>query len=127
MMGFTEAVRLVIVERYAGFQGRAQRSEFWWFALFYLLLSLVIGTISRTSDVLGGVLNLVVTLSLLVPTIAVQIRRLHDTDRTGWWILLGLIPLIGTIILIVFYAQRGTDGDNRFGPDPLGNVAERFA
>ena len=126
-MGFTEAVRSVIVERYVDFQGRSPRSEFWWFALFYLLLSLVIGAVSALSDVLGGILNLVVTLGLLVPSIAVSIRRLHDTDRSGWWILLGLIPLIGTIILIVFYVQRGTDGDNRFGPDPLGNVAERFA
>ena len=126
-MGFTEAVRSVVVERYADFQGRAPRSEFWWFALFYMLLSLVIGAVSGLSDVLGGVLNLVVTLALLVPTIAVSIRRLHDTDRTGWWVLIGLVPLIGTIVLIVFYVQRGTDGDNRFGPDPLGNVAERFA
>lgn len=126
-MGFTEAVRSVIVERYADFQGRSPRSELWWFVLFYAIVGLVIGAISTVSDVLGGVLNLVVSLGLLVPSIAVSIRRLHDTDRTGWWILLGLIPVIGTIILIVFYVQRGTDGDNRFGPDPLGNVAERFA
>jgi uncharacterized membrane protein YhaH (DUF805 family) len=126
-MGFTEAVRSVIVERYADFQGRAPRSEFWWFWLFYVLLGLVIGALSAGSDVLGGILNLVVTLGLLVPSIAVGIRRLHDVDRTGWWILIGLIPLIGTIVLFVFWVQRGTDGDNRFGPDPLGNVAERFA
>ena len=126
-MGFTEAVRSVIVERYADFQGRAARSELWWFVLFYLLLSVVIGAISALSDVLGGLLNLVVTIALLVPAIAVQVRRLHDTDRTGWWVLIGLIPLIGTIVLLVFYVQRGTEGDNRFGPDPLGNVAERFA
>jgi uncharacterized membrane protein YhaH (DUF805 family) len=127
MMGFTEAVRSVVVERYADFQGRSPRSEFWWFALFYMLLSLGVGMIAAVSDTLGGILNLVVTICLLVPSLAVSIRRLHDTDRTGWWILLYLIPVIGTIVLIVFYVQRGTDGDNRFGPDPLGNVVERFA
>ena len=126
-MGFTEAVRSVIVERYADFQGRASRSEFWWFVLFYLLLSVVIGLVAAISESLGGLLNLVVTIGLLVPAIAVQVRRLHDTDRTGWWVLIGLVPLVGTVVLIVFYVQRGTAGDNRFGPDPLGNVAERFA
>jgi uncharacterized membrane protein YhaH (DUF805 family) len=126
-MGFTEAVRVVIVERYADFQGRAPRSELWWFVLFYLLLSVAIGLVSAISDVLGGLLNLVVTIGLLVPVIAVQVRRLHDTDRTGWWVLIGLVPVIGAIVLIVFFVQRGTEGDNRFGPDPLGNVAERFA
>jgi uncharacterized membrane protein YhaH (DUF805 family) len=126
-MGFTEAVRSVIVERYADFQGRAPRSELWWFVVFYLALSLAVGAVGALSDTLGGILNLLVTIGLFVPIIAVQIRRLHDTDRTGWWVLIGLIPLIGTIVLIVFFVQRGTDGDNRFGPDPLGNVAERFA
>jgi uncharacterized membrane protein YhaH (DUF805 family) len=126
-MGFTEAVRSVIVERYADFQGRSPRSELWWFVLFYMLLSFAVGAVAALSDVLGGVLNLAVTIGLLVPMIAVQVRRLHDTDRTGWWVLIGLVPLIGTIVLLVFYLQRGTDGDNRFGPDPLGNVAERFA
>ena len=126
-MGFTEAVRSVVVERYADFQGRSRRSEFWWFWLFYVILSFVIVAISAVSEMLGGILNLVVAIGLLVPSIAVGIRRLHDTDRTGWWILIGLIPLIGTIVLIVFWVQRGTDGDNRFGPDPLGNLAERFA
>ncbi len=126
-MGFTEAVRSVVVERYADFQGRSPRSEFWWFALFYLLLGLAIGMVSAISETLGGLVNLVVTIGLLVPSLAVSIRRLHDTDRTGWWILLYLVPLIGTIVLIVFFVQRGTDGENRFGPDPYGNVVERFA
>ena len=126
-MGFTEAVRGVIVERYADFQGRSPRSEFWWFMLFNFLLNIVIGVVGVGSETLGNVLGLVVGLALLVPNIAVSIRRLHDTDRTGWWILLYLIPVIGAIVLIVFFVQRGTDGDNRFGPDPLGNVAERFA
>jgi uncharacterized membrane protein YhaH (DUF805 family) len=126
-MEFTEAVRSVIVERYADFQGRSARSEFWWFVLFYFLLGLAVGTVGAISETLGGILNIVVWLALLVPSLAVSIRRLHDTDRSGWWILLYLLPVIGTIVLIVFFVQRGTDGENRFGPDPLGTVAGRFA
>ena len=126
-MGFTEAVRSVVVEHYAGFRGRAPRSEFWWFILFYYALLMVVGAIGSLSDTLGTILSGIVFLGLLIPNLAVSIRRLHDTDRTGWWILIGLIPVIGTIVLIVFWVLRGTDGDNRFGPDPLGNVAERFA
>jgi uncharacterized membrane protein YhaH (DUF805 family) len=126
-MEFTQAVRTALVERYAEFQGRAARSEFWWFVLFYFLVNLVIIAIGSLSETLGGILNFIVWLGLLLPSLAVSIRRLHDTDRTGWWILLYLIPVIGTIVLIIFFAQRGTHGDNRFGPDPLGGDARRFA
>ncbi len=125
-MQFTDAVRTAIVERYADFQGRASRSEFWWFALFYFLLSFAVGIVGAASDTLGGLLNLVLSLGLLLPSLAVSIRRLHDTDRTGWWILLYLVPVIGAIVLIVFFVQRGTDGANRFGADPLGATA-RYA
>lgn len=126
-MEFKEAVRSVAVERYADFQGRSPRSEFWWFALFYFVATLAIGMIGVISETLAGIINFVFWLGLLIPSIAVGVRRLHDTDRTGWWLLIGLIPVIGTIVLIVFFVQRGTPGDNRFGPDPLGKVAERFA
>lgn len=125
-MGFTEAVRSVVVEHYADFRGRAPRSEFWWFMLFTFLLSLVIGILGAISETLAGIVNILVGLGLLIPSIAVSVRRLHDIDRTGWWYLL-LFTGIGVIVLLVFWVQRGTPGDNRFGPDPLGNVAERFA
>ena len=126
-MGFTEAVRSALVERYADFQGRAPRSELWWFLLFSLLLGAAVGAVAAVGETLSGILNLVVSIALLVPTIAVQMRRLHDTDRSGWWILIGLVPLVGAVVLIIFYLQRGTGGDNRFGPDPLGDLTERFA
>lgn len=125
-MQFADAVRMAIVERYAYFQGRASRPEFWWFALFYFLLNLAVGIVGSASDTLWGLLNAIVTLGLLLPSLAVSIRRLHDTDRTGWWILLYLVPVVGTIVLIIFFVQRGTDGHNRFGPDPLG-AAARYA
>lgn len=120
-MNFGEAVRTVITERYADFRGRARRSEFWWFALFYFVLMVFLGyVVDSVSESLSSILVLVAWAGLLVPYLAVGVRRLHDTDRTGWWILIGFIPIIGTIVLLVFFVQRGTPGTNRFGPDPLG-------
>ena len=126
-MEFGEAVRTVLTEKYADFRGRAPRSEYWWFVLFYMLVYLAVALVGVVSDTLAGIVQFVVWLGLLVPSIAVAVRRLHDTDRSGWWLLIALIPVIGTIVLIVFTVQRGTPGDNRFGPDPLGDVAGRFA
>lgn len=125
-MEFSEAVRTVLTERYADFSGRAQRSEYWWFVLFYFLVALAVGAIGAISETLGGILNVVVTLGLLIPSIAVAVRRFHDMDRSGWWVLLVLIPVIGTIVLLIWFTQRGTDGPNRFGPDPLGGVSEGY-
>lgn len=108
--------------RYGDFSGRAQRAEYWWFALFCVagsiaaaILDLVLG-----SDLVDGfgLFGLVFALAIILPSLSVAIRRLHDTDRSGWWVCLGLIPLIGTIILLIWYASDGTAGANRFGPDP---------
>src|SRR5699024_7886209 len=114
-------------ERYADFTGRSRRSEFWWFALFCLLLNIALAIVGEVSDILGGILSFVIGLGLIVPIIAVAVRRLHDIDRTGWWVLINLIPLIGWIVLLVFFVQRGTPGENRFGPDPLASTPRRFA
>ena len=121
-MDFTTAVRTCF-QKYVTFSGRAQRSEFWWFALFNLVGSFVLGLVdailfgwaSDDPQFLNGIFGLV----MFLPSISVAVRRLHDTDRSGWWWWLVLIPLIGWIILIVWYATKGTDGPNRFGPDPL--------
>jgi len=128
-MGFGEAVSAVF-KKYATFTGRASRSEYWWWTLFVLIASIVL-TIIDTA-VLGaeeyGILSTIFGLAILVPAIAVTVRRLHDTDRSGWWIFLGLIPIIGTLVLLFWYVSRGREGDNRFGPDPLGaNVGEVFS
>ncbi|MGR3461728.1 MAG: DUF805 domain-containing protein [Roseovarius sp.] len=113
-MDFMTAVRTVLTDNYANFSGRAARSEFWWFALFVLVVSLVLQLI------LGDIVSAIFSLAVLLPSIAVAVRRLHDVDRSGWWYLLVLIPLIGGLILIfAFFIHRGTAGDNRFGPDPL--------
>jgi len=87
-MDFVTAVKTVLIENYVNFQGRAQRSEFWWFALFVFVVSVVLNLVG---EVLGGLF----ALAVLLPYIAVAVRRLHDVDRTGWWYLLVLIPIIG--------------------------------
>ena len=105
-VGFVDAIKICLA-KYIDFSGRAGRPEFWWFMLFGFILSLLTGWI----DYLGPL----VSLALLLPNIAVGVRRLHDTDRTGWWYLIAFVPLIGFIVLIVFWVQRGTEGRNRFG------------
>src|SRR5215467_8785564 len=121
-MGITEAISSGF-RNYVGFWGRAARSEYWYWALFIVLLSIVAFLIDMT--VFGfnttGVnpISAIVALATLLPNLAVSIRRLHDIDRTGWWVLLAFIPLIGYIVLLVWACMRGTVGANRFGSDPL--------
>ena len=115
-MNFVEAVQ-VCLSKYATFHGRARRSEYWWFALFNLIVSVVAAIIDRA---LGGgqIFQVLVSLALFLPSLAVAIRRLHDTNRSGWWILIGLIPLVGFIILIVWFCTDSAPGDNNYGPYP---------
>jgi uncharacterized membrane protein YhaH (DUF805 family) len=117
-MGFGGAIKACFY-KYADFKGRARRPEYWWWTLFNLLLSLALALVDLAIAGVNGpeVLSNLVNLALFLPSLAVGVRRLHDTDRRGWWILLWLIPLIGWIIIIVFLCQRGTEGPNRFGPD----------
>jgi uncharacterized membrane protein YhaH (DUF805 family) len=117
-MGFAEAVQTVL-SKFADFNGRASRPEYWWFFLFQAVVILVLEILgAATSSSIFVILAVLASLALLLPSIAVGIRRLHDTDRPGWWILVGLIPLVGAIILIIFYVQPGTPGANRYGPQP---------
>ena len=100
-MNFADAVRSVF-SKYATFTGRARRSEFWWFVLF----SAIVNTVASVLDAVVGnkLIEILVTLALLLPSLAVTVRRLHDTGRSGWWILIALIPLIGVIVLLVLRA-----------------------
>jgi uncharacterized membrane protein YhaH (DUF805 family) len=114
-MGFGDAISTCF-GKYATFAGRAVRSEFWFWVLFTFIVLIVLNIIQFTISSIGGsVLQLLFELATLVPAIAVAARRLHDTDRSGWWQLLNFIPLIGSIILLVWYCQPGTPGANRFG------------
>ena len=106
------------LKNYFNFSGRATRSEFWYFMLFVLLFGIVITLIEvimATQD--SGILSLIYDLALLIPTLAVSTRRLHDTNRSGWWNLIILVPIIGIIILIVFYSQDSKE-DNQYGINP---------
>jgi len=109
-MSITEAVT-VCFKKYADFTGRASRPEFWWFMLATTIGNFVLQLLSLT-------LTVVFVLVTLLPSLAVGARRLHDIGRTGWWLLICLIPLIGPLVIIVFAAQPGNAGDNRFGAPP---------
>lgn len=113
---------LQVLQKYAVFEGRARRKEYWFFVLFNFIISIVISVVESGIGT-GGILGLIYVLGVFLPSVGVGIRRLHDTDRSGWWLLIGLIPVIGFIILIVLLALDSTPGDNRFGPNPKGETA----
>nr|WP_294846601.1 DUF805 domain-containing protein [uncultured Sphingomonas sp.] len=113
------------LKKYADFSGRAPRAEYWWFYLFEIILFCVAIMLDALSGggfggTPYGLFTAILGLGLIIPGLAVTIRRLHDTDRSGWWILIALVPLIGGIILLVFSILQGTLGTNRYGPDPYG-------
>lgn len=110
---------LAVLKKYAVFEGRARRMEYWMFFLINFLIAFAIIVIET---MLGspGVLYFIYALAVLLPSIAVAVRRLHDTSRAGWWVLLIFIPFIGTIILIVLLLLDSTPGPNEYGPNPKG-------
>jgi uncharacterized membrane protein YhaH (DUF805 family) len=119
-MGFQDAVRSVF-GKYATISGRAARSEYWWWFLFVIICNAILGAVDGAlfgseTQVFAGIFSLAV----LLPSICVAGRRLHDRDMSAWWLLIGLVPVIGFLVLLWFYVTPGTPGPNRFGPDPLG-------
>jgi len=123
MKWFLEA----LTAKYATFDGRARRKEYWYFVLFYCLalvaLVIVDGIIGTLEEEAGaGLLSGLFVLVTFVPTLAVTVRRLHDTNRRGWWILINIIPVIGEIVLLIFTVQDSQPGANRFGPNPKGVI-----
>ncbi len=140
-MSFMDAVKSCF-GKYATFSGRAPRSEFWYFVLFYLIVATVLSYVdsaifgprevvmmSAADSFETGMsfsmawqpqpITGIFMLAMLLPSLSVQVRRLHDTNRSGWWWWISLIPLIGFIVLLVFFIGKGTEGDNDYGPDPL--------
>jgi len=115
-MGFTEAVQTCLT-KYVGFEGRAARPEYWWFALA-LALAYLVAILIDTYVINYPVLRILLWLATILPSLGVGVRRLHDTDRSGWWLLISVIPIIGTIVLIVWLATAGSPGQNRFGAQP---------
>lgn len=123
---------LLPLKRYADFSGRSRRKEYWMYTLGLVIVSFIFGILigvvggfspagggpSSIAWILIGLMSIAV-LAIIVPSIAVQVRRFHDQDKSGWFVLLGLIPYVGGLIVLVFMCLPGTAGANRFGPDPL--------
>jgi len=131
---------LMPLRRYVDFEGRSRRKEYWMFNLFTTLLVIslfilfaILGAMASSSvgySPLAGLLGFVmlaVLLGLFIPSLAVQVRRFHDQDKTGWFILLGLIPLVGGFVLLAFNCLDGSHGPNRFGPDPKFDLGDTFS
>ena len=141
-MEFGDAVKICLTRKYCSFKGRASRSEFWWFCLFTLILNMIVALVGLLLPALGSIVSAVQALWLLLPTVGVSTRRLHDRNFSGWWQVLPLaaaLPAIAgavleanwllmlagcaaglaSLVLLIVYALKGTAGPNRFGPDPL--------
>jgi uncharacterized membrane protein YhaH (DUF805 family) len=115
-MGFQEAVTTCF-SKYVGFEGRAARPEYWWWTLFVIVVGIVLRLVGHIvlGDTGASVLSGLFQLAVFLPGLAVAVRRLHDTDRSGWWLLLAFIPVIGWLVLLYFVIQPGTAGPNQFG------------
>ncbi|HCW08726.1 MAG TPA: DUF805 domain-containing protein [Cytophagales bacterium] len=114
---------LEVLKKYAVFSGRARRKEYWYFFLFNIIISIVLAVIDAATGSFSpeagmGLLGGIYTLVVLIPGIAVLVRRLHDTERSGWWFLIALVPLIGAIVLLVFLVQDSKPGPNKYGANP---------
>ncbi|WP_226657145.1 DUF805 domain-containing protein [Pseudalkalibacillus hwajinpoensis] len=108
---------LKVLKNYVNFQGRARRKEYWMFTLFNIIISVVLTLVETVADI-SPFLTGIYSLFILLPGLAVTVRRLHDTGRSGWWILIGLIPLIGSIVILVFTCLESEREENRFGSNP---------
>lgn len=134
-MSFGQAVASYF-QNYVNFSGRAPRSAYWWVFLFNVIVAIVASILDQSLGIaytiqgptgpmsLGyGPIYSIYLLAVLIPSLALSVRRLHDRDKSGWWFLLVFIPIVGAIILLVWFMLKGTEGDNRFGPDPLAKTA----
>lgn len=116
---------LEVLKKYADFGGRARRKEYWLFTLFNVLISIVLtildgflGTMSSESGF--GLVSGLYSLAVLLPSLGVAVRRLHDTDHSGWWLFIALVPCVGAIVLLIFMVRDSTPGANEYGPNPKG-------
>ncbi|MDV5168416.1 DUF805 domain-containing protein [Photobacterium rosenbergii] len=112
-----------VLKNYAVFKGRAQRQEYWYFFLFNIIISIALSMLDSALGNPGagegaGIIGTVYSLAILIPSIAVGVRRLHDIGKTGWWMLLGLIPLVGVLVLLYFFVQDSQPEANEYGPNP---------
>ncbi|WP_148610921.1 DUF805 domain-containing protein [Aeromonas sobria] len=115
-----------VLKQYAVFSGRARRTEYWMFVLCNVIVMLLLGMVDKLIGGDNELISSIYSLAVLLPSLAVAARRLHDTDRSAWWLLLGLIPIIGTLVLIYFMVCNGQQGPNRFGDDPKAAPSQGF-
>lgn len=120
-MSFVDAIKSCF-SQYVGFSGRARRSEFWYFTLFDVIVSAVLSTLGQVTgqQTIFAVISGIFALAILLPALAVSIRRLHDIGKSGWFVLLSLIPCVGSIILLIWHCKDSDPGDNQYGPNPKG-------
>ena len=114
-MGFMEAVTTCF-SKIVSIEGRARRSEYWWFALCVYIIDIVLGLVLHEQGAIYTIISLVVGLASLT----VSIRRLHDIGKSGWWILISLVPIVGVILLLIWHIKDSEPGDNQYGPNPKG-------
>lgn len=115
---FGEAVKRALTVNYCNFQGRASRSEYWWFILFAVIANIAANVVFCWSSTLSAIASGIVCLGLLLPNLGLAVRRLHDTGRSGWWFFINLIPLIGGIIYLVFVIKESEPAPNKWGDVP---------
>ncbi|WP_421339979.1 DUF805 domain-containing protein [Aeromonas veronii] len=115
-----------VLKQYAVFSGRARRTEYWMFVLCNVIVMLLLGMVDKLIGGDNELISSIYSLAVLLPSLGVAARRLHDTDRSAWWLLLGLIPIIGTLVLIYFMVCNGQQGPNRFGDDPKAAPSQGF-
>jgi len=123
---------LKVLKNYVNFSGRARRKEFWFFFLFNTLIFFILGFVElflfgsgdfNPSSPPALIITNIYSLGVLIPTLAVSVRRLHDTGKSGWWLLISLVPVAGFLVLLVFYFIEGDSGTNKYGPDPKMDTA----
>ena len=123
MMGFGDAVRNALMNNYVGFKGRASRSEYWWFVLFTIIVNFI--ATAFPSDITPNPTSIIVSLAIFLPSLGVIVRRLHDLGKSGWWILLAIIPivnLIGIFVILVFMVMEGEEHTNQYGEVPTNTL-----
>lgn len=123
-MDFKKAINVCLKDKYVQFTGRASRAEFWWFFLFTFIINAIVSALMgafagiKVLKVIMYIIYIIVTLALLLPSLGVLFRRLHDSGKSGWWIFINLIPVVGQIILLVFTVRQGEEAENKYGPKP---------
>lgn len=118
-VSFTEAIKMALQQNYCNFSGRSSRSEYWWYSLFTFILGFIIAIFAGIlGENAGNALTGIVYLALLLPGLGLTVRRLHDINKSGWWILINLIPLVGWIIMLVWLCKDSDPTDNQYGPVP---------